>query len=292
MVHSINIHGAFFESWCRQAVKRSGLTLTYYNYPVTWPPTNGQESSLDVRADLRKQFGGGDALLISLLIECKKNNPELTEWVFLPKQEPPAQIMLDEIDSTFDAEGLGVATPTQSSVVGGSEFVEDGRETRGDYLSFRSGSKTRTSNQAISDAAHQVCLAYRAITLQESLPPVRTIPRDQVATFPRRHLFLPLIVTTARLHVLEFLPSEVDPKTGELPLERARLRAVQHVHYEYSLPTSLQMVPPLPASHTLAGWREPFARQWVTIVSATRFEGLLANMRRSSSDNPFSAFRM
>ena len=38
-VHSINIHGFFFERWCQQAVSEAeGWTLNAVNYPVEFPP--------------------------------------------------------------------------------------------------------------------------------------------------------------------------------------------------------------------------------------------------------------
>lgn len=85
-IQSINIHGAFFEAWCRDVVSRvPGWALTYYKYPVEWPRFHGylrgQETSLDLRADC---WSGHNR--VSLLIECKNRNPELTEWVFFPKR--------------------------------------------------------------------------------------------------------------------------------------------------------------------------------------------------------------
>ena len=54
-VHSINIHGIFFERWCQHVVTEAdGWNLDAVNYPVEFPPPNGpwrgKESTLDIRA--------------------------------------------------------------------------------------------------------------------------------------------------------------------------------------------------------------------------------------------------
>jgi hypothetical protein len=89
-IHAINIHGFFFERWCQQAIlDAEGWALKTTNYPVEYPPayehTRSQESTLDIRAE--KDFGDNR---ITLLIECKKNNPEFINWVFFSKYPYPA----------------------------------------------------------------------------------------------------------------------------------------------------------------------------------------------------------
>lgn len=91
-VHSINIHGLFFERWCQQAVAEAeGRTLDAANYPVEFPPPNGpwrgRESALDIRASR----GESDNRLC-LLIECKKSNQEFVHWVFFPKPKERATL--------------------------------------------------------------------------------------------------------------------------------------------------------------------------------------------------------
>ncbi len=83
-IHVLNIHGTFFERWCAEIVKNSkGFVLEATNYPVEFLPSNngvrGKESTLDIRA----RINDNDKLL-TLIIECKKNNPEYTDWIFFP----------------------------------------------------------------------------------------------------------------------------------------------------------------------------------------------------------------
>src|SRR5450759_452410 len=131
-IHAINIHGAFLEAWCRDLVDRvPGWSLRYYNYPVEWL---SDETSLDVRADC--QIG---LQRISLLIECKKNNPDLTEWVFFRKRRvfTGSPSSLFHLGLQIDAAGrvtVGEAAFRGFPLM--SVVAEDGRETRGNYVEY------------------------------------------------------------------------------------------------------------------------------------------------------------
>src|SRR5437867_4034621 len=83
-IHALNIHGSFFERWCEATVSSArGWRVRATHYPVEFPspngPFRGTQSHLDIRGDLWR----GDEAVLTALIECKKNNPGLTNWVFL-----------------------------------------------------------------------------------------------------------------------------------------------------------------------------------------------------------------
>src|SRR4051794_19913157 len=85
IIHSINIHGVFFERWCQKKISATfPWRVKSTNYPVEYPPPNGplrgKESALDIRAEIQL----GD-LLLTLTIECKKNNPDFVKWIFFLK---------------------------------------------------------------------------------------------------------------------------------------------------------------------------------------------------------------
>ncbi len=273
-IRALNIHGAFFEAWCRDLVDRvPGWSLRYYNYPVDWL---GDESALDVRAD--SQVG---LQRLSFLIECKKNNPDLTEWVFFRKRRVFTASPTPVYHAQLIVNAEGAVSPGETSFRGfpwTSVVAEDGRETRGNYRAYKKDDKTKTSNRDITEAARQVCLAYRAITGEETRSAGRSIDKSMINTYPRWLIFVPIIVTTARLHVCDFQPPDVDPKTGELPLDRAKLTEVTHLRFEYPMPRSLQWdaMPPKPGDD-LPDWSEPMTRQWVGIVNAAYFEPFLTH---------------
>lgn len=91
-VHSLNIHGTFFERWCQHLINQNPRWyVRHTQYPVAFSPTSGplhkassHESTLDIRAELSYR----DGRLLTLLIECKKNNPEFVEWMFFSEANP------------------------------------------------------------------------------------------------------------------------------------------------------------------------------------------------------------
>jgi hypothetical protein len=226
-IHSINIHGLFFERWCQQAVAEAeGWTLDAVNYPVEFPPPNGpwrgKESALDIRASR-----GEPDNRLCLLIECKKNNPEFVDWVFFPKSRERATLHFNvsQVANTFreapDQDWDTVTGISQSR----SRFViaDEARETRGNYLELKkdSGNKTKTSNHAIQEAANQVSLAKQAV-LHEDAQICKRLKNLSPHVQPpwKRKLYFPAIVTTARLFVCEFDSTAVNPATGEIKKRR------------------------------------------------------------------------
>jgi hypothetical protein len=166
-IHSINIHGIFFERWCQRVVSQSpGWTLNSANYPVEFPPPNGpirgKESTLDIRASRQV-----DNDKISLLIECKKNNPNFVDWVFFQKPifRPNRGFIVSQVKNEPRASpALGWDTSSSLRHLATTYSVTDeARETRGSYGSLKAGEKTKTSNASIQDAAYQIALAKQAI---------------------------------------------------------------------------------------------------------------------------------
>ena len=162
-IHSLNIHGIFFERWCQQVInsQRDCWTVTTTNYPVQ---VAGHQSNLDIRADLRV----GDRRLL-LNIECKKNNPEFVDWVFFLKAEGIGSgVLLPHIE-IHEGQGPLVRVAIQPLVLRAPtiQFVNDARETRGNYQSYKGQNKTKTSNAAITEAAMQIALATASVYAEE-----------------------------------------------------------------------------------------------------------------------------
>jgi len=274
-IRALNIHGTFFERWCRETIHRSAnWQLRYSNYPVGWERSH--EGALDIRAD--RLIEGH---LVSLLIECKKHNPEFIDWVFFP-QPPSAEhavLRLSQLrwQSVNDVRWEVIvkhATLPWPSIV-----VDEARETRGDYLGHKKLSdKTKTANRAIEEAAHQVAVATQWIRFEEQRH--GNALGAMVPAPPPTHMYhhiIPLIVTTAKLYVCQFDPADIDPATGELPLDRAHLTAVPHLRYEYPIPLSIQAGPLDAELRTILLERQMhrFQRLQIEIVNSVAFEDFL-----------------
>lgn len=280
-VHSINIHGLFFERWCQQAVADAkGWTLDVVNYPVEFPPPSGplrgKESALDIRASR----GQSDDRLC-LLIECKKNNPEFVDWVFFPKpKERTVQgFIVTQITNTLRAApNQGWDTVTGFNHLTSNFLITDeARETRGDYLRIndKSKPKTKTSNAAIQEAAYPVSLAKQAVVNEDADICKRFQNLSHAQPPWKRKFYFPAIVTTARLFVCEFDPRAVNPATGEIKTTEAALSERDAIVFEYTLPRHLQM-PPLNIGDAYnEGLVDMFTRLHILVVQSQKFPAFL-----------------
>jgi hypothetical protein len=250
-IHSLNIQGTFFEQWCEHIIdEHPRWRVRDKQYPVAFSPTVGplqnavgHESTLDLRAEL----GFHDGRSLTLLVECKKSNPDFVEWVFFSKPgAPPNSLFIapavscspDSIES-----GRPLLKPMFTELYFDVVKATDGRETRGDYQNIRSDKKkTKTANDFISNAAHQVAIATQGIFLEEAsnnLPeiPIKGVRRRRV----EKQVFLPVIVTTARLRMCDFDPSEISQMEGTIPYDSVKIVDKPYLIFDYALPVHLQL---------------------------------------------------
>ena len=144
-------------------------------------------------------------------------------------------------------------------------------------LQFKNqGTKTRTSNAAVSDAAYQVALATRAIVSEDSTfsEKLGNSQPSPPAPWNARRLF-PVIVTTAKLFVCEFDPNNVSPITGEIEYARAALTEASQLVYEYPLPPHLQYEPRDLVAVLKGEAVEKFRRMHVLVVQSVQLANLL-----------------
>lgn len=245
-IHSLNIHGTFFERLCQKVVAETpGWQVKQSNFPVEYPPPNavlrGKESNLDVWA----QYMRNDSLL-TIPIECKKNNPEYTDWIFFRKQTSlPYEISLhaiQNIPNLTPAIGWRTQTEMRSISLDKSLIVADeAREVKGQYQKIKDEkNKTKTANTSITEATYQVALATQAIYSEEGRSIQAMGQHDQPLTYTK-HLLIPMVVTTAKLSVCSFDAKDVDLASGVIPFDKVELTEQPFLIYEYPLPRSLQL---------------------------------------------------
>src|SRR5207248_3223964 len=107
----------------------------------------------------------------TLIIECKKNNPDFVKWIFFPKtSQGPQAVISPQIENSprpDEAVGWTVRSSLRTGLFVTELAADEARETRADYRSYQRNDKTKTSNAAITDAAYQVALATQAIYYEE-----------------------------------------------------------------------------------------------------------------------------
>jgi hypothetical protein len=277
-IHSLNIHGIFFERWCQDTLEKlAPWKVKSTNYPVEF---GGKESALDLWVQLVRNHQ-----VLNLPIECKKNNPDFIDWIFFPKKGNPTikQIVVSVVDNS---EVKTPADPRQYNlslvkVPFLAPWVDEARETRGSYLSVKGGDKTKTSNKAIADAAYQVALATHAICAEEYLLIQRRFSSNPASLTPRRvETFIPTIITNAKLFVCEFDPKDVSPETGEIEFNNVSLIEKDSVIYEYPLPRHLQTGATDPVWLRDYGSIEDVVRKHILIIHSGALPIVMRNLER------------
>ncbi len=90
MTQVLNIHGTPFEHLCEHYLRQApDWAFRSSRYPVEFPPSYTPQASLTKNGEL--DLWGSclpPGLKIELLVECKKNNPDYTDWVFFPARYP------------------------------------------------------------------------------------------------------------------------------------------------------------------------------------------------------------
>ena len=284
-IHALNIHGSFFEGWCEHVLsKLKHWKLVDSKYPVEFPPSIGSnktgQSELDVRGELKIHD-----TVVESLIECKKNNPDLSNWVFFKKREQYIPYFRYLYNDKNIRPGQSHASLTVKSISHIQlPITDDGREVRGDFQRNKKGDKTKTANNSIWDTAYQVTLAMQAIILEEA----RSFLINPLEGMKK--LFIPIILTTANLMLATYDRQNVNPMNGKIEWDKVELEARDYLIYEYPVPSHLQYNPYVLSQ--LGGIIRPFfndsirqseqtVRSPIIIVQSGKFQEFLESIHES-----------
>jgi hypothetical protein len=281
-IHALNIHGAFFERWCEDIVaKAEGWKVKGFRNPVAF---RERESELDIRAEHR--IDNSD--ILTLAIECKKNNPEFVNWLFLRQTQENLPTIHTwsawSLLSQQRQENSGWLSATQL-VIKRLEFpvADIGRETRSSYVDWKRNEKTRTSNKAITDAAYQVALATES-TINEEAALTQVLGKNPKEPMPHlRMAFLPVIVTSARLLICDFSASDVNPATGEIAFDRAQISEHPRLIFQYAIPAHLHKEIPDIASAWKRGTLYHSTRLSMLVVHSEAFRSTLDYLAKNAN---------
>jgi hypothetical protein len=287
-IHALNIHGAIFERWCQEKLSDArGWQVVSSNYPVEFPPQSDSSgrtasSTLDILARSTDMPG---SRIRTLLVECEKNNPNFIDWIFFRKgsnseknQYRYSQIRNQKIENYF------TGWETRASIdltVAEMPLADEAREVKGVYSKQRTGDNTKTANNAIWDAASQIALATQAIIAEEMQRSVKQASagerREQLARLPEYGLqvFIPMIVTTAKLFLCEFDPRDANPATGTIDFANAKLTPHPYIIYEFPLLPALQSDRGANFATLTRKQLEKYVRMDIVVVNSEHFADLL-----------------
>ncbi|AFZ25164.1 hypothetical protein Cylst_2993 [Cylindrospermum stagnale PCC 7417] len=275
-IHSLNIHGTFFEQWCADIFQSvPGCNVVSTNYPVEFPlqsnSLKSKESALDIWVELSNQDE-----VYAFLIECKKNNPDFVDWIFFPKRgNNSRRNLVSRIIRNQENIQSYMSALQETSLV---NFFNEARESRGNYTSKKTPEtqRTKTSNHAVTEASNQVAVATQAIWSEETNLAFE-LQRKQLTSQLKYRIktFIPCIVTTANLYSCSFDPQDVDPSRGEINFDEVNLQKEPFIFYEYPLPRHLQPTVSDIVDIMLNGKRDIFARMDIIIINSLHLKNML-----------------
>jgi hypothetical protein len=217
---------------------------------------------------------------INLVIECKKNNPIFTNWVFFKKF--PKYIQKQDFLVTFSPENEDPRYTVQSSQLSGY-ICSEGREVKQDYMNLNGHDKTKTSNANIEDACYQVVLAAHSLIAEEFRPYMKRLDRQNNVDF-KLYLLFPMIVTTANLYLCNYQVSDVSIDKGEIPIEKMKLEKVSSLWYEYPIPPHLQLTDKEWLVNSQFNRSDIYHRRYIYIVNSLEFQNALIQLISSADD--------
>jgi hypothetical protein len=155
-------------------------------------------------------------------------------------------------------------------------------ERRGNYLKYKKlNDKTKTSNAAINQAAHQIALATEAI-INEELVNSKTLSTH--VKMPYKHqIIIPTIVTTAKLFICKFDPKDIDQRTGEISFSKTTLEQQHYLLYEYPLPVHFHSTPTDKVGVLKTGNKDFGTRMDILIVNSSALPAFLSKLESGNA---------
>ncbi len=87
--------------------------------------------------------------------------------------------------------------------------------------------------------------------------------------------FVPVVVTTANLFLCGFRPEDVNPNTGEIAIDKASIKPVSYIWFDYPLPRRLQAGPISQEMSIRDGAQEALTRMPILVVHSSSLREIL-----------------
>ena len=220
---------------------------------------------------------------LKLSIECKKLNPKYTEWCFFNQQKSSRRlnVIMKSIDNAGIVNLFQVPETTRYGNkifmflfdrFGDNDFVP---KTFADFAIAMTNEKIhgdyyKTEKTVVDMACRQIIEGTYGLTLEVL---VSQILSGSLYDYERTDIFIPIIVTNAKLKFCDFDPEKIDPKTGHLT-EEPKYEEIDSIIYEYNSPKTVQYPEPL-FSSLKPELRKATAKWHVLIMSPHGFTEFL-----------------
>ncbi len=235
----LNNTGIFLEGKVHAALQKKYFAVRREEPYQLITPSGELVGTIDVLAVCHT----GAGFDLCLCIECKKANPEQKHWVF-ERGEPVdrnAQHPQDEYGFVFydeAAKHANYSTTMPFRALGYTPKEPFERALQAFEFNEAKGSLSRNSEEKAYNAIQQANRALAGIN-PNSHPDRLLRILDTGET--RSVLYLPVVVTTANLWVIDYLPDHVGWKDGTIDIKDLGALSKNWVHYAFPLPLSLQV---------------------------------------------------
>ncbi|MFC1789488.1 hypothetical protein ACFLYY_00750 [Patescibacteria group bacterium] len=256
-----NESGFPFQNLCLSILKDTKSYQGIPEFPFTHPPSSGNQlgksSSIDILA-VKFPFEGsfkGSRMeaspsifhgLTLFFIECKRSDPKIKDWIFdKGSGELRAPTFFTKIfkETGKDFYGLNNKISRNGSIgkIGGKIIQNSDSFFQGIEIKSNMTGVNRNEHETIYKSLLQANHAMNALFCKSKVYPLDIeglhFPKDKFGKI----LFLPIVVTTANLHVAEYDPKNVDLDTGTIKKENISLSEPKpFIVFDFSLPDYLK----------------------------------------------------
>jgi hypothetical protein len=209
LFNALNEHGYLFQEGCKYDLENNntGWAVSAMEYPVSF---NGQDTKIDLVLYLNRSPEKYS------LVECKRADPAYTHWLFrVPNlnltYSPHCSVLwmkCDQVSSNAPMDpfigisSLEVDVPTY--------YAQSWLEVK----AVKSQGRTSTP-QSIENAFSQVLRGINGFAQEQKVQRIR-----QHSAF--NTYIIPVVVTTALLHLAHFDPKEIDITTGKITRDKVK----------------------------------------------------------------------
>ncbi|MDO8487763.1 MAG: hypothetical protein Q7S31_00415 [bacterium] len=236
--YQLNQAGTYLEDKVHSLLHQRSDTFAQREFPYSVVNTTNRlvntvlEGIVDIYA-IARTFNDGP--LVCMSIECKKVNPAQKRWVFERRKTGDEEypFLIWDVDPKVAGINYGVRAIFPSLGYGHTDQYE--KAIQGFPTNYKGGLDQDHGDRRIYDALKQ---ANQPLSAFAGDP--RTYVFNQLMVNAHTCIFLPIVVTTAPLLLLDYHSEDVDIHTGEVPGGKTKLVERPWLHYEFPLPISFQ----------------------------------------------------
>lgn len=233
IITELNRTGLFLESAIYNLLYRNSAYKIFREEPYIGYTSESFEGVIDILLAKLIQNAGR---IICLAIECKKADQAQKKWVIDKWVKP------DEDSYPFDYYEAGTNSFNYDKNIffpnlgyGGMKYFDQGIQT----FEFNETIGTLSRNQG---ERPYLALKQANEAISSFIDHRRERIYQIVGTNIRQYdiLYIPIVITTADLFLINYNPDKIDLNKGEIDISEVHLNPREWIHYEFPLPYSLR----------------------------------------------------